>query len=501
MVTVPLVEGMYQARGVIAAAQRCVNLYPEVNQRQTYMYMPQQVTPALVTHYPTPGLTKLGQAPKPGEVRCLYRGNNEKLYGVVGSSAYLINSDWTFQNLGTLATQRGQVKMMDNGRTIVAVDGSQTGYTVDLATSTFGTIVDPAFYGSTSVDYLASFLLFNKPGTQNFYCSLSNQTPTAVVGGQSNYALEALDSLYIAQKSGYGDNLIALASLDKQLWLFGSVTTEIWYVTGGSTSVPFPFAQMPNGLIQHGCAAAYSVAMIADTVIWLSKDLAGKPLVLQSSGYQAVKISTNAIENEMQSYPRTDDAIALVYQQDGHQFYQLTFPSADKTWVFDAAPDVMEWHERAWMDGAGRLHRHRANCAAHVYGVNVVGDFENGAIYNYDINAYTDAGQPIKRIRGYPHLLQDGRRQKYDRFTCDIQCGEAGPGSNDAEIQLRWSDTRGRSWSDPVTQTMGLMGQYLAQPQWRRLGIARDRVFEVSWTNPSLTALNGAFVDMVPSIS
>ena len=53
-----LLSGAYQARSVIASAQRCVNLYPQVNERESFMIMPQLAgAAAMVTHYPTPGLT------------------------------------------------------------------------------------------------------------------------------------------------------------------------------------------------------------------------------------------------------------------------------------------------------------------------------------------------------------------------------------------------------------------------------------------------------------
>jgi hypothetical protein len=422
MTTLALTEGMYQARSVIAASQRCVNLYPEVNQKQSILLLPQGVAPSLVTHYPTPGLRTLCETGFPAEVRCLFRANNNLLYTVIGSSAYLVNSNWSLQLLGVLATSEGQVRMMDNGRTLIVVDGSPTGYAIDLPTSNFGTISDPAYYGATCVDYLGSFLVFNQPDTQNFYCTLSDESPqyTSVVAGTPTTSIDALNALYTAQKSGYGDNLVALVSLDKQLWLFGQLTTEIWYLSGGAT---FPFAATPNGLIEHGCGAQYSAAKIDDTVIWLSISITGSPVVLQGSGYTAQRISTNAIENEIQNYPRVDDAIAMTYQQLGHSFYILTFPSAGKTWVYDNS--TSEWHERMFLGGNGREQRWRPNCLSYAYGEIVAGDYENGSLYSLDINTYTDAGQAIKRIRGFPHFIQEAKRVVYRKFIADIQCGES----------------------------------------------------------------------------
>ena len=77
-----LLSGAYEARSIIASAQRCVNLYPQVNQMETFQYMPTLAgAPTVLTHYPTPGLTLLQTAPV-NVWRCLYAANNGTLYGV-----------------------------------------------------------------------------------------------------------------------------------------------------------------------------------------------------------------------------------------------------------------------------------------------------------------------------------------------------------------------------------------------------------------------------------
>ncbi|MFE1676613.1 hypothetical protein ACFMJE_18460, partial [Acinetobacter baumannii] len=82
-------------------------------------------------------------------------------------------------------------------------------------------------------------------------------------------------------------------------------------------------------------------------------------IVYRAVGYTGKRISTHAIEYAIQSYSTITDAIAFTYQQEGHSFYVLTFPTADKTWVFDVSTEL--WHERAgFVDG--EFTRHRAQC-------------------------------------------------------------------------------------------------------------------------------------------
>lgn len=66
-------------------------------------------------------------------------------------------------------------------------------------------------------------------------------------------------------------------------------------------------------------------------------------------------------------------------------------------------------------------------------------------------------------------------------------------------VFLECSDDRGRSYGEPVGQSMGRTGEYRTSVQWRRLGMARDRVFRLSWSVPAPTALQGAWLEATPA--
>lgn len=468
MTKVPLKGGAYTARSVIADAQRCVNLFPEKN--------PEDAASEF-THYTTPGLATLAVSPNVAAVRGLHFASNGKLYAVVGDKVYYIDSSWNMTLLGTLATTGTvPVGMQDNSTTLAIVDSSTNGYLVDLATNAFSQITSDAFYGATNVCYLDAFLLFNRPGTKQFYTTLSNNT--------------TFDALYYAQKTAAPDLLATIMVKHREIWLIGEKTTEVWYNAGNNA---FPFASLPGTFVEHGTCAPYSVAKDGATLMWLTRNDRGQAVVMRTIGYDPQKVSTFALEAEWTNYSRVDDAIGYTYQSGGHVFYVLTFPTADKTWVYDGVENL--WHERAWMDSDGDLHRHRSNCHAFAYGKHVVGDFENGRIYEMADDIYTDDGDAILRLRSFPHLGSDAKRVIYNQFIADMEVGTADIGLTTPVVALRWSDTRGQSWGASVEQTVGAIGEFLTTVQWRRLGLARDRVFELSWSQPYRTALNGAYVD------
>lgn len=468
---VPLTGGAYQAKSLIANAQRCLNLYPEPNA---------QDAPVPFTEYPRPGLRSLGTPPSGTYARCLYRASNGNLYYVIDSFVYSVSPLWAFTLLGSItAGPLTPVSMADNGIQVLIVDGTPNGFTIDLATNVFSTVVSAAFYGATTVQFVDTYFVLNKPGSAIMYISDSNAT--------------TFNPLNFAAKAGFPDPLVGVSVKHREVWLIGQLTAEVWYNTGASD---FTFGPIPGAFIEHGCCAPYSIAKQDLSTYWLSQDLQGHLMVIEGVQYNGKRISTHAIENEIQSYPVFSDAIGFTYQIEGHTFYQLNFPTVDKTWVYDISTGL--WHEQNWTDNNGLSHRHRANCAAFAYDTNICADWENGALYVFDPTVFTDNGQPIVYLRSFPHLLNDGDRVVHRQFIADMEVGTAAGTvpATEPMVSLRWSDTRGASWGNAITGPLGAAGEYQTQIQFQRLGMSRDRVYELSWSAPFKTALNGAFIDV-----
>jgi len=486
---IPLVGGMYQARSVIASAQRCVNLYPEVNA---------EGSPFPVTMQLTPGLTQL-IAGTGATHRCAFTASNGELYEVIGGTVYYTHPSWVRTVLGTIAVNTTPVSMSDNGLAILLVDGTVDGYTIDLTTHAFAAVSGQAgaFYGADRVDFVDTFFVLNSPGTNQWYTSLSNVTFANLTGTISPGATAAaFDPLDIAAKSGNPDPIQGVIVMHREPWLIGTETTEVWYDAGNAN---FPFAELPGVFIEHGSAAKYTIAKQDLNIYWLSQDRQGNCMVFTGNQYAAKRISTHAIEQQIQQYSTITDAIGFTYQQLGHTFYVLTFPTADATWVYDVAENL--WHERVWSDNDGFEHRIRANTCAAAYGIVVVGDWQTGALYQWDLNAFTDNGQPIVRRRGFPLEESGSQRVEWSRLTIDMDVGEIANTliTNEPMISLRYSDDRGKTWGNPRNYGLGATGQFNRSILFTQLGQSRFRVFEVFWSVPAFTALNGGDAWATPS--
>ena len=376
----------------------------------------------------------------------------------------------------------------------VLVDGPN-GYLYNGATQVFTQITDPAFLGSNTVAFIDGWWVFNQPGTQTFY---TNSAPYAITFNAS----------YFANKDSASDKLVGLIESKEELWLIGERTTEVWYNAGGAY---FPFQRLVGTLMQVGCRAVYSIvrtqAVGQDSITWFGRSERGENVVVRTQGFEAEVISTPAVSQAIAQYPVTSDAVGYAYQEAGHQFYVLTFPTADRTWVFDASvPPEFAWHQRLSYDPYAQVfHRHRSNAFMNFAGMRVVGDYQNGALYQLTRSAYTDAGWPILSRRRAPYVWDSEAATAQSRadsprgrvFMASLQLEFApgqgtstGLGANPvANLRIsRDGTTFGQQWPAP----MGQQGQFKTRTLWRRLGCGRQNLFEVEVIAPVNRDLLGA---------
>lgn len=504
----PILGSSYVARSINAADNLMVNLFPEV--------VPEGGKEAAFLSR-APGLRLLATVGT-GPIRGLWTFGGVG-YVVSGRELYKITSAWSATLLGTV-NGFGSVSMSDNG-TQLFIAANPTGYIYNAGTGVFAEITDPDFPGATTVGYLDGYFVFNEPNSQRIWI-------TSLLDGTS------VDPLDFASAEGSPDNVVALLVDHRECWVFGTNSTEVWYDAG---TADFPLAPIQGAFNEIGCIAPYSVAKLDNSVFWLGSDARGRGIVYRANGYTGVRVSTHAIEWQIQQYDNLDDAIAYTYQQDGHAFYVLTFPRANASWVFDVATGA--WHERAAWDG-NEFIRHRSNCVMNFGNEIVVGDYQNGNLYALDLETYSDNGSTqrwVRRWRALPTGQNSLKRtvQHSLQLDCEAGVGVSGVAANDTvflvadtgdylvtdagdylittggaiatqgvdpQVMLRWSDDGGHTWSSEHWREMGRIGETGKRVIWRRLGMTqklRDRVYEISGSDPVKIAIMGAELLVSPT--
>jgi hypothetical protein len=464
----PILGSAYVARSVNAADNQCINLFPEI--------VPEGgKEPAFLQR--APGLVRLATLGA-GPIRGLWQFGSYG-YAVSGNTLYRIDSNWSATAKGTVAGT-GPVSMSDNG-TQLFVAANPNGYIYNVDTDVFAQITDVDFPGAVTVGFIDGYFVFNEPNSQRIWV-------TQLLDGTS------IDPLDFASAEGSPDGVVSVFVDHREVWVFGTTSTEVWYNAG---LTDFPLTRIQGAFTEIGCAASYSVAKMNNQTYWLGRDARGHGIVYRAEGYIGKRISTHAIEWQIQQYGDLSSAVGYAYQQDGHSFYVLNFPSANATWVFDAATDA--WHERAGLND-GAFVRHRANSQMFFADKVVVGDYQNGKIYRFDPDVFTDDGQPQKWLRSWRALPTGANTlSRTVQHSIQLDC-ETGVGLNlgqgqDPQVMLRWSDDAGHTWSNEHWKSMGQIGRYGNRTIWRRLGTTlkiRDRVYEVSGTDPVRIYIMGA---------
>ena len=475
----PILGAAYVARSINAADNRCVNLFPEAtpDNGQTSAFLNR-----------APGLEFL-QTVGTGPIRALWahQTNGTDFFVVSGGEVYKLSSlTGTPVKIGDVSGT-GPVSIADNG-TQIFFACNPDGFIYNESTSVFAQITDPDFAGAVTVGYLDGYFVFNQPDSQFIWVS-------QLLNGQS------VDPLDFASAEGSPDGVVGIIPDHRELWVFGTDSVEVWYNAG---SADFPLQRIQGAFNEIGCVSPYTIAKMDNGLFWLGTDARGQGIVYRANGYTGVRISTHAIEYAIAQYSDISDAIAFTYQQEGHAFYVLTFPTGDATWVYDVATQA--WHERAgWVNG--EFTRHRSNCQCNFLGNTIVGDFENGNIYKLNLNVYADNGDIQKWLRSWRALPSNQNNLKRTaHHSLQLNC-EAGVGLNDGQgadpqVMLRWSDDGGHTWSNEHWSSMGKIGAYYQRVFWRRLGMTlklRDRVYEVSGTDPVKIAILGAELILSPT--
>ena len=352
--------------------------------------------------------------------------------------------------------------------------------TITLTVPVFGQITDPGFLGADRIAFIEGWLILNLPGTRTFYTN--GPTPYSMIFPGSFYAL----------KDSSTDNLITLVEQNRELWLFGERTSEVWFNAGLAN---FAFSRIPGVGPQVGCAAKHSITRCGQQLVWLAKKEQGQNIIACTEQYSWKRLSTHAVEHAISGYPVISDAIGYGYEDEGHLFYMLTFPTADVTWCFDFTSGA--WHKRlSWDPVAGVYHRHRSNCFMDFGDVRIVGDYLTGQLHQMSRRYFWDNSLPLRCLRRTPHVWNKESRERafFSQLQVEFIPGvgaQSGLGNN-PQAMLRWSDDGGFTWSNERWASVGLAGQTKNRCIWRALGQARDRVWEVVFDDPVPKDIVGA---------
>jgi hypothetical protein len=466
---IPLLGLGLQGRSPNVSAQRRLNLYLEIHAEGR--------DKTAVSAHNLPGLELFadrGETP----VRGMY-GVGDNLYFAHRDSLCFANNAGVVTSLGTLAplSTTGAVGFADNGTQLMMVDGI-AGYIVTMATGAFTQIGDADFpNGATTVTFLDGYFIVDDPANPGrFYVG-------ALYDG-TNW-----NALAYATAESNPDALVRVMAEKSLLGLFGEYTSEIWANTG---ALDFPFSRMQGGAVEWGLAARWSLCKFDDGLIWLARNRLGQVSVVAGGASGAQRVSTSDLDYLFSTYSAVSDATAYSYMLNGHPMYQLNFPTASRSWLYDGKTGA--WAE---LRSYG-LTRHRGATQTSFLNHIMVGDYEDGRIFKLKPDVLTDDGQTIVREIVAPHTFgADDENLFISEIRVDLETGvgtATGQGV-DPQIMLSISRDGGHSFSVERWTSAGKIGNRRHRARWRRCGRVRDVVLKLRISDPVEVNLLGASMD------
>lgn len=443
-----------------------------VNSARTINWYPQAERPGATSEivlYPDPGLVPLqvvGAGPCRVSQGALFLN---RLYFVSGNELVSFDAFGNGQSHGTIGTSNGPVELVAGRSLMLILDGSQ-GYKWD------GTTLTSMAATANFPDAASTGVVLNN----TFIVNVANSDQFAISDDGATW-----DSLDVATAEMSPDLIVKITRDKGNLVLCGEDSTELWINTGAAD---FPFERLPGGSLDWGCQAPRSTVRSSIGVFMLAKNAEGGVMVVLIDGMSVRPISAD-INDAIGAFDNTADAVGHVYTQQGRWYYQLTFPSADRTFVYNVADQW--WHERKSY-GIGR---HRVQGHGFIGTRHIVGDYQDGQFYELDFRTYTDDGQTIERRRITNAIEQNGQYIAHDSVWLIFDGrGDLSAQGTDPIVRLRYSDDGGNTWGDWLTARIGKMGEYDQIAVFNRLGASRSRIYDILVTEPRPIALVQGFL-------
>lgn len=424
--------------------------------------------------YATEGLTALATLTGGGRVRGAI-SLDPYGYVVAGTSVYKVDAGGGQTTIGGFPGASPVFMARNRKASTPQIALVSDGLRYIIENDAISSIADTDLPNANSVTFTGGYFIWTISDGRFFISAIDEGT--------------TIDALDFATAEANPDGLLVGYSRGvSELILFGVNSVEFWSNTGASS---FPFERIPGtGLQNLGCLCRHSVKDLNDVVFFVASD--GTVRLL--NGYQPERISTHAVERDIDSIVDKDTITATAYSIRGHQFYCLSSPNW--TWVYDGLTGL--WHER---ESYG-LTRWRGEVFVNINGERVVGSTTGGLLYIIDPDVYTEDGENLvmtirtSPVHAYPNCAS------HDRLFLDFVPGVGLVSTDDHEsdptVMMRYSDNGGRTWSNQRTKTIGESSQWDTRVVFDRLGQTKEdgRIYEMSVSAPVMRGFTGAALDV-----
>lgn len=444
-------------------------------------------------------------------------------YTNIDEASFLTDPDvFTLEDIGEMSgfpTDKPVKILVDQSWVFIMVLGDGENWTYNKSSTTLAeqTDTDHPYYQTPSLElneatWMDQYFIVSQKDSGVFWTSDLND---ARAWTATNFAT--------AEKSP--DPLVSIISHNKELWLLGKSTTEVWYNSG---NVDFPFEPIPNAFFDIGCMAPGSVSSLNNVLTFLAQDKAGYSQIVSFNGMQMEVISSTHVEELINRSIRNIDIdtnwgdlgyniCGYSYKERGHSFYVLTIPTSliiptGLTLVYDFTNK--EWHTRSSTledpDFGTTTGRHFTGESFAMSRYKFwVGNYTDAFLYKLDIREYNDfvvrdangvitSNTNIPRTR-ISQFFEDVKNKIFwhsVEIECETGVVKHSDGTNPT-ITLYKSDDKGVTWDDMGTKTI----QAGIRMKWNRLGSSYKRLWKIETSDDAKIVLIDAVAELSEEVT
>lgn len=482
-------SGAYQLQSPDVDNESCVNLYPEIPETAG--------AKSAITLMHTPGL-KIAYTLPETAIPWEFTVNGRTF--VAGASLYELHADGTFTTWGGLNGPPLSPPQIFCCQThlLVLSNGDLFVFTLQAVTNDQGHLIPI----NTLVP--VDMAQFNGPVLQIDFC---DGYFFAVIQNSNTFQVSDLEDgttwngLFISTISYFPDNIVSLKVDHREVWFLSGKKSIAYYNSGAGYP---PFIPIQGAYLEDGCAATFGTVQANDTIAWIEQNDRGQGVAKIMGSYVGIRVSTLAVEFAWQGYIKKygtiSDAIAYAYQDQGHNFWVIRFPSANTTWVYDFSTSL--WHKRGfWEKNTASYSAHRSTSHTFNFGKHLVGDWASGNIYEMSIDFYDDFGNQLVWERGGPNISAENKWIYFEEVEFALQMGLGpmpplldGDGQPRApQVMLHWIDELVKK-SNVYYLGCGQAGQTSYRARKTKMGRSRMRQFVLRGSDPIPWRLTDAYL-------
>lgn len=281
------------------------------------------------------------------------------------------------------------------------------------------------------------------------------------------------------------DKCVAISSVGALLTLFGPSSIEFWQ-KGDSES--YQSWQRTSYTVnkEQGLEAPYSLASVNHIQFCIGTGKSNGKCVMAINDTNVQKISPLWLDKILNEND-VKNVVGWTYSLNNHSFY--LFSIGINCYCYDATTN--EWHLRSSRNFYnGKQKNYMPLYSSWWDNKIIVGCCENGNIYTLDTNYfyedYTNTLRlPILRTRQTPVITSNYKPFIIYELALECNAGVTESYGNAGKVLLQKSDDGGYTFGNVIESSIGRRGEYFARVMWLNLGMSRQCVLKVSYSEPT----------------